>query len=155
MPDELDVEPFEAFFRRVEPRLRVALSATLGSDAGRVAAADALSHAWERWERVSTMDNPVGYLYVLGRDQGRRQLRGRRRVVLTPVDTERTPWVEPELPTALGSLPEQQRVVVMLLHCFDWTMAEVAELLGVSKSTVQTHADRGMVRLRARMGVKL
>jgi RNA polymerase sigma factor (sigma-70 family) len=153
--DELDVESFEAFFRRVETRLRVALSATLGSATGRVAAADALSYAWENWERVSTMDNPVGYLYVLGRDLGRRQLRGRRRVVLSPVDTERTPWVEPELPSALGSLPEQQRVVVMLLHCFEWTMAEVAELLGVSKSTVQTHADRGMVRLRARMGVKL
>jgi RNA polymerase sigma factor (sigma-70 family) len=52
-------------------------------------------------------------------------------------------------------LPEQQRVVVMLLHCFEWTMAEVADVLQVSKSTVQTHAERGLSRLRERMGVTL
>jgi RNA polymerase sigma-70 factor (ECF subfamily) len=71
------------------------------------------------------------------------------------VDTERAPWVEPELSTALAALPEQQRVVVMLLHCFEWSMSEVAELLQVSKSTVQTHAERGMAQLRERMGVTL
>jgi RNA polymerase sigma factor (sigma-70 family) len=75
--------------------------------------------------------------------------------MLPPIDVERTPWVEPELPTALRSLPEQQRVVVMLLHCFEWTTSEIAELLGVSKSTVQSYAERGMARLRAKMGVTL
>jgi DNA-directed RNA polymerase specialized sigma24 family protein len=45
--------------------------------------------------------------------------------------------------------------VVMLVHCFEWTMAEVAEVLQVSKSTVQTHAERGLASLRDRMGVTL
>ena len=35
------------------------------------------------------------------------------------VDPERTPWVEPELPAALAALPEQQRMVVVLLQCFE------------------------------------
>lgn len=145
-------ESFERFVRSVEPRLRDALSAALGSQAGREAAADALAHAWENWDRVQAMDNPSGYLYVVGRDRGRKAL-SRRRPTLMAVDTERTPWVEPGLPGALADLPENQRIVVMLLHCFQWTMSEVAELMDVSKSTVQTHAERGMARLRSKMGV--
>lgn len=150
-----DVEDsFTEFVREVEPRIREALSAALGSDAGREATAEALAYAWENWSRVGSMENPAGYLYVLGRDRGRRS-KGRTRVVLLPVDSDRTPWVEPGLPDAIASLPDRQRVVVMLLHCFEWTMSEVAELLGVSKSTVQSYEERGMGRLRRRLGVKL
>lgn len=152
---EVEVDSFDVFFERVEPRLREALSATLGSEAGREAAADALSYGWENWERVRFMDNPAGYLYVVGRNRGRKRLRRRGGLVLIPVDDQRTPWVEPDLPDALSALPEQQRVVVMLLHCFEWTMGEVGDVLQVSKSTVQTHADRGLARLRERMGVTL
>jgi RNA polymerase sigma factor (sigma-70 family) len=145
-------ERYEEFVRKVEPRLHDALSATLGNDAGREATAEVLAYAWEHWPRVSQMANPAGYLYVRGRDRGRRLLR-RRPVVLMPADETRTPWVEPGLPDALSSLPAQQRVVVMLLHCYEWTMTEVAEFLEVSKSTVQTHAERGMAQLRTRLGV--
>jgi RNA polymerase sigma-70 factor (ECF subfamily) len=153
-------DPFSEFVRVLEPRLRDALSATLGSDAGREATAEALGYAWEHWAKVREMDNPAGYLYVLGRDRGRRQLRrnrpiGRNRVVLMPVDGDRAPWVEPKLPGELAGLSEKQRVVVMLVYCFEWTMSEVAELLEVSKSTVQSHAERGMARLRSGMGVTL
>jgi DNA-directed RNA polymerase specialized sigma24 family protein len=67
----------------------------------------------------------------------------------------REPWCEPALATLLGSLPDRERVVVLLLHGYEWSMSEAADLLGVSKSTVQTHADRGMARLRAGLGVTL
>jgi RNA polymerase sigma factor (sigma-70 family) len=147
-------DSFEEFVRRVEPRLHDALSATLGNDAGREATAEVLAYAWEHWPSVSEMANPAGYLYVRGRDRGRRLPR-RPPVALLPADDTRTPWVEPRLPDALISLPAQQRVVVTLLYCFEWTMSEVAELLEVSKSTVQTHADRGMAHLRTRMGVRV
>jgi RNA polymerase sigma factor (sigma-70 family) len=147
-------DSFEKFFRRVEPRLHDALSATLGNDTGREATVEVLAYAWEHWQRVSEMENPAGYLYVRGRDRGRRGLR-RPPVAFMPADDTRTPWAEPGLSDAVVSLPVQQRVVVTLLHCFEWTMSEVAELLGVSKATVQTHADRGMTQLRDRMGVRL
>lgn len=155
MLDDDGTETFEAFFERVEPRLRESLSASVGIEAGREAAAEALAHAWEHWDRVRRMQNPAGYLYVVGRDRARRALRRSRRPRLVRVDTDRAPWVEPELPAALAALPEQQRVVVMLLHCSQWTMSEVAKMLQVSKSTVQTHAERGMAQLRDRMGVTL
>lgn len=152
MVDEVSNEPFETFARRIEPRLREALSATLGSDLGRESAADALSYGWENWPRIGAMHNPAGYLYRVGRNSGVKQRRGQP-VALTPVDPVRTPWIEPSLPDALGSLSEHQRVTVMLLHCFQWSMSEVAELLGVTKSTVQSHAERGLDRLRNSMGV--
>ena len=151
---EPEAEIFDEFVERVEPRLREALTATIGSEAGRDATADALAYGWEHWSRVSRLENPAGYLYAVGRNNQRRRYRRRRRVLM-PVDPERTPWVEPELPAALAALPDQQRIVVVLLHCFEWTMSEVADLLGVSKSTVQSHAERGIARLRSRMGVTL
>ncbi len=62
------------------------------------------------------------------------------------------PDVEPGLPNALASLSKNQRVAVTLIIGFGWKLQEVAELLGVSKSTVQSHIDRGMKKLRARIG---
>lgn len=149
---ETDVEAFRLFVAEAEPRLRQALSATLGSDPGRDASSEALTYAWQHWERVRTMENPVGYLYVVGRDKGRRAAR-KRRPVFYEVRSAPTPWVEPGLPAAIGGLPDRQREVVVLLHCFEWTMAEVADLLDVSKSTVQQHSERGMAALRVALGV--
>lgn len=151
-PDEDSLDEFDTFVRSTEERLRDALSATLGSEIGRDAAAEALIYAWQHWPKVRAMDNPVGYLYVVGRNRGKRSLQ-HKEVGLLPASVDRTPWIEPGLPDALARLPTQQRISVMLLYCFEWTMSEVAELLGVSKSTVQSHANRGLSRLRDRMGV--
>lgn len=152
MPDETITTAFEEFVLEHERRLRNALTASLGIDAGREAAADALAHAWENWDRVRDMDNPGAYLYVVGRNRGRRSL-GRKDPAFPTPEPESDTWVEPGLPAALARLTEPQRTVVMLIDGYDWTLAEVAEFLGVSKSTVQTHHDRGLDKLRRRLGV--
>lgn len=154
LPENVEDDSFVEFVRQAEPRLREALSATLGSDVGRDATAEALAYAYENWSRIAAMKNPTGYLYVLGRDRGRKA-KHRSPIALLPIESDRTPWVEPALPDAIASLPDRQRIVVMLLHCFEWTMSEVADLLGVSKSTVQSYDERGMTRLRNRLGVTL
>jgi DNA-directed RNA polymerase specialized sigma24 family protein len=130
------------------------LSATLGLETGREAAAEALAYGWEHWERIREMENSIGYLYVVGRDRGRKMSRNRR-VVFPDVIEDRTPWVEPGLPRALAALPERERVVVLLVHAYGWAMSEVAELLEVTKSTVQTHSERGVKKLRRKLGVGL
>ncbi len=99
------------------------------------------------------MDNPIGYLYRVGRNKGGR-MHKRRRVFLPDMNSTREPWVEPGLPAALARLSESQRVVVWLLHSADWTMSEVAGLLGISKGSVQRHAERGMAKLRRTMGAE-
>jgi DNA-directed RNA polymerase specialized sigma24 family protein len=154
LPDEILVDSFTEFVKLTEPRLRHALSALFGTDLGKEMTAESLAYGWEHWDRVGEMDNPPGYLYTVGRDRGRRLI-ARNRPVLLPVDVQRLPWVEPHLAGALARLPERQRVVVMLLHSFQWSMSEVGNLLGMSKSTVQTHSQRGLSRLRKQMGVEL
>lgn len=150
---EMKVEAFTEFVETHESGLRMALTAALGSDVGREAAAEALAYGWEHWDRVSAMGNPAGYLYRVGRSWGGRSYR-RRRVVLPGADVAGEVWVEPGLPEALAGLPERQRVVVWLLHSSQWSMSEVADLLGISKSSVQRHSERGMARLRRVLGVE-
>ncbi len=142
---------FTAFVQESEPRLSFALAAAYGPDVGREATADALMYAWEHWERVSAMSNPVGYLYRVGQTKAKRHRR--RSLVCPPIATGRDVWVEPHLPEVLMSLPERQRVVVVLVHGFDWTQREVAELLGVSRTTVERHLERGMRKLRSGLEV--
>ena len=147
---------FTTFVEQYERVLREALSAAFGVDVGREATADALAHAWQRWERISRMDNPVGYLYVVGRNRARRLLRHRSAVSVrypAPVP-ESAPSFEPALAGALAQLSERERAVVLLLHGFDWSMSEVAATLDISKGTVQSYAERAMAKLRARIGVE-
>lgn len=146
---------FEEFVAANERPLRQALTAACGIDHGREVAADVLAYAWEHWGRVGAMTNPVGYLFVVGRDRHRRQsTKDQRSVPDFDFGAGRSePWCEPALGAELSRLSERERMVVLLANGFEWSMAEIAELLGVSKSTVQTHAERGMAKLRAGLGV--
>jgi DNA-directed RNA polymerase specialized sigma24 family protein len=137
---------FAEFYVEIEPRLRVALIAAYGLDDGRDAAAEALSWAWEHWERVVVMEQPLSYLYRVGQSRSRRLRRPTPRFPSVPLD--QATEIEPALPAALGSLSRPQRVAVLLVHGFDWSHAEVAALLGTRPSTVATHVARGLVRLR-------
>jgi RNA polymerase sigma-70 factor (ECF subfamily) len=153
LPDEVATSSFTEFVEGSELRLRQALMASFGPDVGRDAAAEALAYGWEHWDRVSGMDNPIGYLYRVGQTSGRRMTK-RRPMKFPAVSVVRLPWVEPGLPRAMQRLPERQREVVFLLYAYDWSMSEVAELLGVSKSSVQSYSDRAMRRLRRWMKVE-
>ncbi len=141
---------FTEFVREVEPRLRHALCAGFGGDLGREATAHALAYGWEHWDRLHDMENTAGYLWVVGRNHARRETVPR--IAFPAAPAARLPWVEPMLPGALARLSEGERVSVMLIHGLEWTYGEVAEMLGVSKSTVQTQAERGMAKLRSQIG---
>lgn len=142
---------FREFARVAEPRLRHALVARHGADRGAEAANDALLHGWRHWDRVRSMDNPVGYLYRVGQSKARQRRRKPDAVPLIPED--RPPWIEPQLSAALGGLTPRQREVVVLVGAFEYTHHETAEMLGISDSSVKTHLSRGMDELRRRLGV--
>lgn len=145
------VDSFTEFVETYEARLRHALMASCGSERGRDAACEALGYGWEHWNRVSAMENPVGYLYKVGVDRARREFR-RKPVRFDSVDSARIPDVEPKLPGALSDLSERQRLVVVLVHGYGWTQVEVAELTGVSRSAVRNHLERAMGSLRRSIG---
>jgi RNA polymerase sigma factor (sigma-70 family) len=146
-----EVDSFSAFVGAHERHLRESLSAACGDQVGREAAAEALAYGWENWDRLEAMENPVGYLYKVGRGRGRRML-SRSRPVFDRVDSSRLPDVEPKLPDALARLSERQRVIVILIHCDQWSQGEVAELLGLSRSSVRNHLERAMGSLRKTIG---
>ena len=147
------IDSFTSFVRETEPRLRRALVAALGVEAGRDAAAEALDYGWEHWERVAQMENAAGYLYRVGRSRARR--RRKIRVVFPEEPSREPPWVEPGLPQAIAGLTEKQRVALLVVHGYGWTVAEVGELLGISSGSAQQHAARGLQKARARMEVDL
>lgn len=157
---ELSLRTFEDFVGEAEPRLRHALVAAVGRDKGREATAEALAYAWEHWRDVRAMHNPVGYLYRVGRSRVRVR---RRRINFSPMpmfdlpvaSPSRIPDIEPGLARALETLTERQRVAVFLIYGADWTRQDVADLLGISVTSVGTHLDRGLAKLRSRLGVDL
>lgn len=141
---QVDAE-FTAFVEEVEPRLSYALAAAYGVEVGAESTADALAYAWEHWSDVRIMNNPAGYLYRVGQSAARRH---RRASPLFPaVDRHDLPHVEPALPKALSRLTEAQRTAVVLVYVLEWTEREAADLLGVDRSTVRRHRDRGLAKL--------
>jgi hypothetical protein len=94
------VDEFTEFVADYESRLRESLIAACGGEVGREAAAEALVYGWEHWDRGRWMENPAGYPYTVGLSRGRKRL-PKHRPVFDPIETARTPGVEPRLPEAL------------------------------------------------------
>ena len=137
-------EEFTAFVTEHEPRLRRAFVAAYGGYRGREATAEALAYAWEHWNRLSGMHNVPGYLFRVGQSRTKDR---RDRSTFAPAD-KGDPLFEPGLEPALKALSDRQRTAVVLVHGFQWTLREVAELTGTKVTTVQNHLERGLVKLR-------
>lgn len=150
------VERFETFCRDTEPRLRRALSAAYGPAVGVDAAADAMVWACEHADQVLRMENPSGYLYRVGQSAARRLRRPTGPLFVadhTRAAAGGPPEVEPRLLELLERLTEPQRVCVVLVHAYQWTQQEVADLLEVEHATVRTHLSRAMTKLRTALEV--
>lgn len=102
---------------------------------GREVAAETLAYGWEHWERLRKMDNPVGYLYVVGRNLSRRHRPSGPKFIEVPHDT--TPDIEPELPRPLAALSSRQRNVVVLVQCFQWTLSNPRQSEGMNQPTTR------------------
>ncbi len=142
---------FEQFVEDHGARVRAGLVAAYGPEVGLDAASDAMAYGWEHWDQLSSMGNPAGYLYRVGQTAARRS---RRRGPLMPapaIDEDR--HFEPRLPEALAQLSQVQRSCVLLVHAFGWPQTDVAELLGISVSTVRTHLARGLAKLQSTLQV--
>jgi RNA polymerase sigma factor (sigma-70 family) len=143
---------FEEFAGSEGVRLRAALVAAYGAQAGLDSAAEAIAYGWEHWERLRSMENPTGYLYRVGQNAARRS--HRRTAYLPAPAAEDLPSFDPGLLPALASLTESQRVAVVLVHGYGWSQTETARLLDISHATVRTHLARALAHLQKALEVR-
>jgi len=142
---------FDQFVAKQGVRLRRALVARFGVDIGCDAWNAALSYAWEHWDDVAAMSNPVGHLYRVAQSSTRRHFSWYRRPVL-PREQQEDPaghGLDHDLGAALARLTAAQRSAVVLVHVYGHTYAEVAETLGITEAAGRNHVHRGLRRLRA------
>jgi RNA polymerase sigma factor (sigma-70 family) len=148
---------FDEIVGEASRKLRRALVARYGPEFGAEAHAAAIAYAWEHRERLVEMANPIGYLWRVAQTSVRRQRRWERQPVLPPERWSPTGSDEAaplnDLAPALARLKPDVRVAVLMVHGYDWSYGEVAELLGVPVSTVRNHVHRGLSRLRTTLEV--
>ncbi len=149
-----DSASFTRFVEEVAPRLRQALVARYGPEIGDEATSEALEYAWQNWDRVTVMSNAAGYLYRVGQSRAKGLMAPRRLPFASLPPRKVEHWFEPKLGKALSRLSAKQRAAVVLVHGLAWTITEVAEMWGVSFSTVQSHLERAMAKLRKHLGAK-
>jgi DNA-directed RNA polymerase specialized sigma24 family protein len=151
-------EPFAQFVVDNRQSLRRALVAHHGPDLGTEALADAFAYAWQHWDRVAILANPVGYVFTVGDRLAVRAAIKRRREPSVDTEDEQSqraqspPWfdseVAPEMAELLAKLPARQRAAVLLVHAYGYTYRETAALLDVPVTTATNDVIRGTKALR-------
>ena len=136
------LEPFESWYGREHPRMVAALLLATGDiELASDGVDEACARALARWERVSAMEAPTGWAYSVALNHARRvaRRRGLERLVLRrSVPQANVPAPASGVWGLVAELPERQRQVVVLRHVADLKEAEIASVLGISRSTVST-----------------
>jgi RNA polymerase sigma-70 factor, ECF subfamily len=150
---------FESFFREEQASLYRALwLLTRNGHEAEELMQDAFLRLWERWERVGSLEDPVGYLYRTAMNLFRSRLRRaavavRRAVGHLPA---RDPLGEVEereaVARALGALTRRQRAAVVLTDLLGFTSDEAGAALGISGSTVRVLTSRARATLEKELG---
>jgi RNA polymerase sigma factor (sigma-70 family) len=151
-------QEFELFFEAERRRLYRALYVMTGSaQEAEELAQDAFLRIWERWDRVSVMDDPVGYLYRAAMNLARSRFRRIIRAARVPFSAERS--VEPygaadtrdAVVRALALLSPRQRQAIVLVELLDRSTEDAADLMHVSMSTVRSLTSEAHKVMRAAM----
>ena len=147
---------FATWYSTAHPKVVTSLMLVTGDlHAAQEAADEAFARAFDRWGRVSRMDSPSGWTYrvafnVLRRKWHRAALE--RTLLLRRPQPSNIPAPAGETWEAVRRLPERQRTAVVLHYVADLTEAEVAVVMGISRSTVSsslTAAKRTLGRMLA------
>lgn len=148
---------FETFFEQTHQRLFGGLCLVTGNrhEAEEIMQ-DAYLKLWERWDRVSGMDDPRGFLFKIAMNGFRSRYRRasvaiRNRISLAPtVDDLAAVEDRDEVVRILRPLSPAERAAIILTSMFDYSSEEAGRLLGVKAATVRAHATRA--RAGARVG---
>ncbi len=150
---------FDMWYRNEYPRVVNALTLLTGDQQVSVdAASEAFVRALAKWDRVSNMDRPGGWLYKVALNDARKRLRRGARDRTTAVELDWSPTVtmpiEPDhqLWNAVAQLPDRTRSVVVLRYVADLTEPAIATALGIKRGTVATMLRRAHQTLADQLG---
>lgn len=119
---------------------------------------EALSRAFPRWSRISSMADPGAYvrrMVVHEHTSWWRRFRRRETptdAVLDGVVEDRAADDHDRIWAACRRLPEAQRTAVVLRFYEQLEYAEIAELTGVREGSVRSRVSRGLAALREDLG---
>lgn len=157
----VDDSDFDAWYADLRAPMAKALAVWCG-DAS--LASDALDEAFvraiERWDRVSTMASPAGWVWRTATNLVRRRTRRRKHEQqLLRRQSERRDSTDAatderflDLRAAIGELPERQRSAVLLFYVADLPTREVAEAMDVAEGTVHATLHQARARLAEILG---
>ncbi len=154
-PETVDFDSWVA--ARGAELLRFAYVVTGSQVAAEDALQTALAKAYERWSRVSTVDNPDAYVRRMivnahvswWRRYRRRESPSDAFEVVDLVDDPADRWSTTDIVwQACLELPPRQRVAVVLRFYEDLPYAEIAQVMKCAEPTARSYVHRGLATLR-------
>jgi RNA polymerase sigma-70 factor (ECF subfamily) len=149
-------EAFSAFFLAEYGRLaRAMFLLTRDLADAEDLAQEAMIRVLERWDRVSSMTSPQGYLYTVALNVARRRGRLVRRLVAQPFRGEQFPLSEMDradlvldLLASLRQLSREQREALVLTAWVGMSAVEAGSVLGIDPTSVRGRVHRAKTKLR-------
>ena len=146
---------FEEFFDAERARLFGALAVMTGNrhEAEEIMQ-DAFLRLWERWDRVSAMDEPVGFLYRTAMNLYRKRLRragvAMRKAtnLLSHDDALAAVEARNEATRLLRTLTPREREALVLTAYLGYSTEEAGRLLGIKANTVRVLTARARASLK-------
>ena len=149
---------FDNWYRNEYPRVLVAVSVVCGGNHARAedATNDAFAKAFERWDSVSEMQSPTGWVTRVAINRAKRGLRRRtRRIELLNAERMQTAVTNPEtgldLWDSLSSLTPRQRRAIVLRYIEDLPQQQVANQMGVAVGTASATLNQARGHLRSEL----
>jgi RNA polymerase sigma-70 factor (ECF subfamily) len=114
---------------------------------------EAFVRVFERWERVASMSDPVGYLFRVAMNVFRSRYRRtrfamRRLVVASEPDMMSEIEERDTVVRMLRLLDPRQRAAIVLTAMLDYSSDEAGQILGMSGSSVRVLTTRARALLR-------
>jgi RNA polymerase sigma-70 factor, ECF subfamily len=147
---------FETFFEQNRSKVFGAMCLVTGNrQEAEEITQDAFLRLWERWDRVSALDDPTGFLFRTAmnvfRNRARRASLAARKALRLADRTDELAAVEDrdEMIRAMRRLTPHQRAALVLTGYLGFSSEEAARILGVRASTVRALATKGRATARA------
>ncbi|MEP2370413.1 sigma-70 family RNA polymerase sigma factor [Ilumatobacter sp.] len=157
---ELFVETtsFETFYRERRDAVVRAVALAIGDlEQAADSTDEAMISAYQRWSKVSALDQPAGWVYRVAVNHSRSRFRrvarkARYNLSFVTDHHDDTPFAngigDSDLLRALHELPLARRSVVVLRVLLEFSEHECAEALGIRPGTAKSRLHRGLTQLR-------